>query len=185
MAKVRQNVVVDGSSGCLGGQLVLKRDKAGRTILSRKPVFDDHRLFTPAQRAQQLAFRQAVAYAAGAHTNPLYIRLAVGTVRTPRNVAISDWLHPPRILQIDLDGWSGQPGGLIRVEAIDDVLVTQVTLSIITSSGALLEHGPALRVDDLWWHYTTIAGASGSLSVLAAAQDLPGHVTQLTRVITP
>jgi len=185
MAKVRHNIFVQGASGCLGGQLVLKRDRAGRTILSRKPVFADDRRFSPAQRAQQLAFRQAVTYAAGACDHPVYAALAAGSPLTPYNLAVSDWFHPPNILEIDLGGWCGQPDRLIRVKALDDVLVTGVTLSISDLSGLLLEHGPALRVDDLWWHYTTRAAATGPLRLLAAAQDLPGHVTQQARVITP
>ena len=33
----------------------------------------------------------------------------------------------------------------------------------------------------LWWEYTTSVAASGSLKVLASAQDLPGHVAQVVK----
>ena len=51
MAKVRSNIIIDGIGGMLGNQLVFKRDKAGRTILSVKPTFGENRVFSAAQRA--------------------------------------------------------------------------------------------------------------------------------------
>jgi hypothetical protein len=183
MAKVNRNVVIDGAQGRLGRQLLLKRDKAGRTILSAKPVFDPDRVFTPAQQAQQLAFRQAVAYALSMRDNPLYARLAAGTPRTPRNIAIADWFHPPEILELDLDRYTGHAGQLIRVKAVDNVRVETLTLSISAADGTPLEQGPATRVDGLYWEYLTTASAAGSrpLRVLACAQDLPGHTTRLEK----
>ena len=59
MAKVRSNIIVDGIGGMLGNQLVFKQDKAGRTIVSVKPTFDENRTFSDAQQAQQEAFREA------------------------------------------------------------------------------------------------------------------------------
>ena len=46
----------------LGDQLVFKKDKAGRTVISYKPNFDENRMFSPAQQTQQEAFREAIAY---------------------------------------------------------------------------------------------------------------------------
>ena len=79
---------------------------------------------------------------------------------------------------MDLTGWSGQAGQVIRVKALDDV---QVTVSVSDPSGALLEQGAAKQVDSLWWEYTTSSTGSGNLKVLAAAQDLPGNVTEMSK----
>jgi hypothetical protein len=49
--------------GALGDQIVFKRDKAGRTIVSKKPKFWPERVFSRAQKAQQGRFREAMAYA--------------------------------------------------------------------------------------------------------------------------
>jgi hypothetical protein len=49
MATVRRNIVLEGLGGLLGNQLIFKRDKAGRTIVSIKPRFDENREFTAAQ----------------------------------------------------------------------------------------------------------------------------------------
>ena len=43
MAKVRNNIIIQGLSGSLGEQLVIKQDKAGRTIVGVAPSFDPNR----------------------------------------------------------------------------------------------------------------------------------------------
>ena len=53
MAKVRKNIVIQGLSGSLGEQLVIKQDKAGRTIVGISPQFDPNRTFSEAQIATQ------------------------------------------------------------------------------------------------------------------------------------
>jgi hypothetical protein len=95
MAKVQNNVIVRGMTGLFGDQLVLKQDKAGRTILSNRPHFDENRVFTPAQRAQQERFRAARAYAREAKNLEVYQAKAAGTPQTPSNVPMTDWFHPP------------------------------------------------------------------------------------------
>ena len=151
------------------------------TIVTRKPVFGDDRVFTTAQLARQALFREAAAYARAARHNPVYARLALGTPRNAYNLAISDWLHPPEILAMDLAAWDGQAGQIIRVKACDDVLVTGLTVAIIDIWGSVLERGPATQVSELWWEYTTRSAAGPSARVLACAQDLPGHTVQLER----
>jgi len=63
MAKVRQNIVIHGLSGQLGGELVVRQDKAGRTIVSAKAPADPNRQFTDVQIAHQEQFREATGYA--------------------------------------------------------------------------------------------------------------------------
>lgn len=59
MARVKKNVVMKGLSGMLADQVVGKQDKAGRTIITIKPTFPDDREFSPAQKEQIEAFREA------------------------------------------------------------------------------------------------------------------------------
>ena len=182
MATTRNNFILQGLHGLLGRQLVLRRDKIGRTIVCARPSFDPHHEFTALQKAHHRAFREAARYALSAKDEPVYVRKATGTSSNPYNIAIADWFHPPHILDIDLGSWTGQPGQVICIKASDDVLVKEVTVSITDTYGALLEHGCAVQAGDLNWLYTTTTTASGPLKLLAAAQDLPGHVTQLTRL---
>ena len=74
MAKVRKNIFVQGLSGSLGKQLVLKRGRNG-TIVSKFPVFDENRTFTEPQLKQQNKFGEAVAYAKHAKELEIYIQL--------------------------------------------------------------------------------------------------------------
>jgi hypothetical protein len=156
---------------------VLKRDKAGRTILSNRPHFRADRVFTPAQRAQQARFRAARAYAREAKDLDVYQAKAAGTSHTPSNIAMMDWFHPPEILEIDLANWTGQAGQVIRIRAVDDVQVRQVSVAILDESNAELEQGLATLNGGNWMYWTTVA-ATRRAKVLVRAEDLPGHVTE-------
>ncbi len=182
MAKVNNNIITQGLSGMLGNQVLFRQDKAGRTIVATRPRHNPNRIFSQRQQQHRNDFREAVAYAQGARTAAIYISKAAGTPMNPYNVALSDWFHAPQILEIDLGAWSGQPAKVIRVKALDDVLVTQVSISIRDGAGALLEQGPATQADGLWWEYTTRATGSGNLTVIAAAQDMPGNITEMSMV---
>ncbi|MBN1311320.1 MAG: hypothetical protein JXB30_07860 [Anaerolineae bacterium] len=179
MARVKKNVVMTGLSGMLGDQIVVKRDKAGRTIISIKPTFPDDREFSEEQLSQQEAFREAVMYAKMVKSEAVYTEKAEDTPRSGYNVAIADWFHAPEIEAIDLSGWAGQAGGSIRIKALDDVQVERVTVIITGEGDVLIEQGAAEQEDGLWWVYTTTQPATGQPRVIAIAQDLPGNIAQL------
>jgi hypothetical protein len=98
--------------------------------------------------------------------------------RQAKNVAMADWSHPPRILEIDLRGWRGCPGEVIRVLAVDDVKVGQVQVEIADGAGTILETGQAALAVSQRWEYPLQQAHSGSVTVTVFARDLPGHVTQ-------
>ncbi len=184
MAKVRNNVIVRGLSGSFGDQMVLKIDKAGRTIVSNMPTFDENRDFTPAQQAQHEKFREASAYAKDAKDQTVYVEKAEGTPMNPYNIAMADWFHEPEIKEIDLSAWTGQVGQPIRIRAMDDVQVKEVRVAITDEADVLLEQGAAVEGENSWWTYTTSATVGRSLpnmKVVVSAADLPGHVTQMTQ----
>jgi hypothetical protein len=180
MALVRQNIVMQGLSGTLGEQLVIKVAKGGRTIVSVKPTFDENRAFSAAQQEQQQAFREAVAYAKEQKDNQIYIAKAEGTSKNAYNLAMADWFHAPEILEINLDGWSGEAGQVLRIRVQDDVQVQHVEVMIMDEADTLLEQGSAVDVGALWWEYTTTGTASGNPKVVVAALDIPEHMTQVT-----
>jgi hypothetical protein len=178
MAKVRNNIVIKGLSGSLGDQLVIKQDKAGRTIVAMKPEFDPNRTFSEAQKAVHESFREATAYAKTVKTEAAYVSKAEGTPQSPYNMAVADWFHAPEILDVDATAWHGAVGQVIRVKAMDDVQVTQVNVVITDNAGAVLEQGQAVRADGLWWQYTTTATAADNPRIVATARDLPGHIAE-------
>jgi hypothetical protein len=94
---------------------------------------------------------------------------------------MADWFHPPEIKEINLSEWNGQVGQLIRVQALDDVQVQKVSVVITDESDVVLEQGLADPEDGGWWVYRTTTSSSGNPKVLVAAEDLPGHVTEMTK----
>ncbi len=179
MATVRNNIVIKGLSGSLGDQLVIKNDKAGRTIVAVKPEFNPNYAFSEAQMAVQEKFREATVYAKTVKGDEIYVNKANGSVQSPYNVAIADWFHAPEILELDASAWNGAPGQVIRIKAMDDVQVTQVSVAITDGAGTVSEQGQAVRSDGLWWNYTTTATAPEGPRIVATARDLPGHIAEL------
>lgn len=178
MVKVKKNIVMEGMSGALGDQLILKWVRGGRTILCVKPTFDPDRQYSEAQLAHQQRFREASAYGRQHKRDPLYLALAKDTAQTGYNVALGDWLNPPQILEIDLRNWHGASDEPIRMCVQDDVQVVRVRVEITDEAGGMLEAGQATEAGALWWEYRAGQPFSGTLVVMVYASDLPGHVTQ-------
>jgi hypothetical protein len=178
MAIVSNNLLVRGLSGNLGDQFVVRTEKNGRTIVSAKTNFENDREYSPAQLAQQQAFREAVAYAKAMKGQEIYITKANGGSKSPYNIAVADWFNRPEILEIDLKSWSGEAGQVIRMRVQDDVQVQHVAVAIADEADNVLEQGLAVEVGALWWEYTTTATASGNAKVMVLALDTPGHTTE-------
>ncbi|MDX1411673.1 MAG: hypothetical protein R3351_05920, partial [Nitrospirales bacterium] len=137
MAKIRSNVILQGLSGKLGDQLMLRRLRDGRTIVCVKPDFSNRKL-SREQKAHHAKFKQAAAYAReAAKQNPIYAQLAEGTMKNAYNIALSDWFHPPVVHQVKVSD------GMIRVEASDNVQVTAIKVTILNLERDVLEAGEA------------------------------------------
>jgi hypothetical protein len=167
MAKVKNNNFTTGLSGKFGN-IIFRQMKDGTTVVSAAPDFTD-RVFSEAQLDTQSRFQQASAYArAAAREIPLYAQLAEGTSKNAYNVALSDWYHSPVIHQVTVQE------GRIHVEATDNVLVSNVRLSISDEQGQTLEQGEAARISESLWEYRTATLGD----VLVEAFDLAGNRAQ-------
>ena len=168
MAKVKKNLLIQGLSGTLGKDYVCRQMKDGRTIISRKPDFSN-RQFSKDQLGQQGLLKQAAAYAkVASRTNPIYAQKAEGTPKNAYNIAVSDWFKPPVIQGIEQ--WERH----IRVDAQDNVLVTQVIVTILDAEGQVLEQGQAQLVNGVWWEYELVN--RGKIRV--EAWDMAGNRVQ-------
>ncbi len=180
MAKIKLNPILQEASGSLGKDLMLRRLPDGRTILCQKPDFSQ-RTFSQKQLSHQERFRQASAYAKqAAKTQPIYTELAAGTIKTAYNLALSDWFHPPQILDMDWHNFNGNAGNSLRVQVRDNIIVAQVVFSILSSEQQPLETGNAIQGNDLWWEYTLSRSIQGTFSLLIEAVDLAGNRCQHT-----
>lgn len=93
-------------------------------------------------------------------------------------LTIAYFLHAPAVDEIDLSSYTGKAGEAIRIRASDDFEVTGIEVSITDSNGAVLERGPAARVDGMpAWSYptTTDLPAGQQVSIEVTATDRPGH----------
>lgn len=180
MAKVRNNIFVRGLSGNLGNQFVVRTSKNGRTTVAAKTDFEYEREYSEAQLEHRQDFREAILYAQTAQVEEIYRLKANGSGRSPYNMAIADWFHAPEVKGVDLSGWRGMAGDLVRVQAYDDIKVKHVIVRFSDEVGALLEEGSATYVGAQWWEYTTVGSYTGAITVTATAVDLPGNMAEMS-----
>jgi hypothetical protein len=186
MAKQKGNVVTHGLSGKIGDLLVF-RQRAGKTVVAKVPTVS-HKV-TPAQLAQRRKFQHAVLYAGGVASDPgLSEAYAAKTKpgQTFRNLAVADYLHAPDIEVIDLSGYHGKPGDVIRIEVTDDFAVREVKAVITNPDGSVVEEGFATpEPAGYGWRYTATA-VNDDLSgdrIDVFASDTPGNIAEKTAEI--
>jgi hypothetical protein len=153
--------------------------RSGKIVVAEKPLFDDHRLRISGKGSHREALREAITFANFVETHEVYIHKAMELGTTPYNLAITDWFGAPKVLEIDVDGWTGEKGQTIRVKARDNVMVTRVTVIIRDLDENVLETGDATpsAEDNAWWNYTTQSQINMTPfpTVEAIAEDLPGN----------
>ena len=110
--------------------------------------------------------------------------------RRATDLAKADFAHPPSVLEIDVAGYFGNVGDVIRIQAKDDFEVVRVAVRILNLEKAVIEEGEATfdKAAEWWVYAAKVAVASGQgVIVQAAAYDRPGHsdLKQLDRVCGP
>jgi hypothetical protein len=188
MAKVKNNIVTQGLSGMLGGQLVFRQTSRG-TVVSVAPQPAEGPS-SAAQIAQRERFQQAIIYAKGRAKDPAvqaeYAADARERNQSVNNVLVADYMHAPNISAVDISTYTGKVGEIIRVTATDDHAVKTVTVKIENGDGTLVEQGPAQRQPDTnLYHYTTTK-ANATLAgdkITVTATDNPGHAAVKTSVL--
>lgn len=184
MAGMYRNIFSRGLTGAFPHLFVAHRTHSGKTLLTTEPMFDDRRDYIESLKAHQTATLEATTYAHFASTQEVYLQQELETGLTAHYLAVSDWFGAPKILEINIDRWTGQPGQTIRVKARDNVMVARVAVIIRNAEGAVLETGEAAqsKAGSPWWVYTTQSTLSLDPfpTVQAVAQDLPGNNTSFT-----
>lgn len=183
MAKIKDNLLVRGASGKVGKQFVYRK-RGDDTFITRMPTTDKNAKPTQQQEKIRDLFTAASGYATGAISDPKlkaeYQKKAkTNAGRTAYNVAFRDFLKAPVVKSVDTSMYKGTAGTTIVIDARDDFRVAEVTVSIKTAAGVLVEEGnailnPKFRYE---WIYTATqnnAALNGSI-ILATAKDLPGN----------
>ena len=152
MANITPNPAAGRLSGAIG-DLVFARLKNGKVIVRQRPVRTTEK--KAGEIANQEAFIRAVAYAKSVwNSQPelqaKYKAAAQQQGRQGFHLAKADFRLPPKIGDVDLSGYRGNPGDVIRVVATDDFEVKEVLLVLRRLSGDLIEQGAAvLETGDL------------------------------------
>jgi hypothetical protein len=179
MTGLYSNYFIRGSRGVAGSQFMTCITRSGKIIMTEKSISEDHRAVPDLKKSQQDVLRLAATYAEFAEREPVYINKAMETGTTAYNLAIVDCLGAPKVLEINVDNWTGKIGQTIRVKARDNVMVARVTVVIRPAAGNVLEAGEAIQSEEgsVWWNYTTqaLAPMTPFPIVEATAQDLPGN----------
>ncbi len=156
----------------------------GRVVVSPRPK-PTEREPSATQLAQRKRFAYAMSYAQEVLSNPCqrewYEELARSQNRRADKIVAADYLTLPEVRRIDLSEYRGQPGGIVRVIAVDDVEVVGVRLSMRLAAGALLEEGAAMKIHGVWCYTATQAAPIGeSVNLTATAIDRPGNEASAT-----
>ena len=178
MAKQKNNVVTYGLSGKIGDLLVF-RQVAGKTVVAKLPQQSSK--VSDKQKEHRKRFQQAVIYAktaiASPETGELY-KAGAKKGQFPVNVAVADFFNAPDIELVDLTGYTGAAGDVIKISASDDFMVKSVSVKIVNAEGEV-EEGSALPDAGLLWIYTA-TGNNNSVEtskIIITVSDLPGNLT--------
>lgn len=182
MAKTTLNPVLKQINGHIGD--LVFREVRGRTVISQKADLS-HLEPTAAQQAARERFREAALYGKAVAADPVLKALYEAAAKAERkplfSMMVTDYLHAPVVSTIDLNGYTGAAGAVIRVTAYDDFEVTAVSVSLTDGAGTVLEGGAATAENGRWLYTTTTMAPSGtSVTVTATALDRPGNGGSLT-----
>ena len=184
MSKTRDNALTMNYSGMFGKQMVY-RNRDGMSIMAKKPKKSTH---TPveSQIATRRRFRAASRWAKVALQDPttlaMYAARASG-MKTPYILAITNYMRPPEVTQINTSEYTGAIGTPINVVAYDDFEIKGVTVKIADSAGSVFEQGPCVEnLSDETWVYTATKEISDlhGLVITAVAKDFPNHTGSLS-----
>lgn len=178
MANITPNPAAGQLSGTVG-DLVFVRQKNGKVIVRHRPERKTDK--KPGEIANQQGFVRAVAYAKAVWNGAPELQAKYKTAarqqgRQGFHLAKSDFRLPPKIGDVDLSGFLGNPGDVIRVVATDDFAVKDVLLVLRRLSGELIEQGAAVLEEGTWsYRAQTQMPAGETITMEAIAVDYPGH----------
>jgi hypothetical protein len=183
MAKHYSSIFARGLTGIIDEPLEIETC-SGKAITANKVLFDDNREYIESLTPKPAAVLGATTYANFARTQDVYLNQEMETGATAYTIAVADWFVAPRVLEINIDRWTGDIGQLIQVKARDNVMVARVSLVIRDAEGKVLEMGEATQSEpgSAWWNYITksLVPMTPFPTVKAIAEDLPGNSDSFT-----
>jgi hypothetical protein len=188
MAKIKGNHLMKNVRGMFGKQVVYK-ERLGTPYIAAPPTVNENRVAKDGEQDNRNSFGEAVEFGRKAIKDPdlkkEYAALAKKG-QTAYNVAVSDARLPPKINSLLMQGYTGQPGSCILVQATDNVKVKRVQVTILDAAKNLIEQGDATdNGDNFNWIYaaTVLVQTVLGCTIEVSAYDLAGNVTVKSDVL--
>jgi hypothetical protein len=186
MAESKDNYVTKGLKGTIG-KTHTYRQRAGRTFVSkyRRPTS-----VPPTQKLRTVRanFADCIAYAKAAINDPIlkakYQAEAVDG-QTAFNVATSDALQHPELIQIKKTSHQESPAAGIIVPSKDDFKEATITVSVHQATGELLEQGnAAIEPGTNDWIYRPANAIPAGSRISLVTKDLPENGLSFSILLT-
>ncbi|MEJ1242223.1 hypothetical protein WBG78_29005 [Chryseolinea sp. T2] len=187
MARVDKNSPFYGTSGRVG-DLIFRTGLYGTTV-HLAPEKKKNKSKYRANRNSRMP--QAIEYARKRIRDPEMYELYQSGVNDAKNsaymVAITDYLHAPKISRIDSSKYTGSVKQPINIYATDDFKVNKVMVVIRNPIGELVESGEATMKSKRygrWTYLTTVVNTTtvgGTL--LVTVEDHAENITSQTVVL--
>jgi hypothetical protein len=174
------SVLLQGVRGKFGDKVFRQRN--GKTHVDPMPVFNPDRIPTKKELDVRAKFAASVAYARKAMADPgtkeVYQKKAYRK-KTAYGIAFRHATKSPVVRRIDVGSYTGLPKSQIIIIVFDDVRVEEVTVSIVTADGVLVEEGKAYLPDGHTYNWTYVATQVNNemegCKVIVVAKNLPGN----------
>lgn len=177
MARGRLGVLFAFLRGRIG-DVVIRHHNDGNISAARRPKPSSVPR-TQAQRKRESLFADAVAWASEMLKEPgvraHYEKVANRKGKRIYDLLKSDFMRPPKVDRVDVSGYSGAPGDVIKIRARDNVKVTAVRLKLHLEDGEVLEEGEAVERFRRWTYTARRPAPEGTtIRIVATAMDRPG-----------
>jgi hypothetical protein len=182
MAISFKNVITRMYSGRVGD--VVLRNYGGKSVMAKRP--DCSKVVkSPAQLENQKRFAKAVRSSKNVKSDPERCEYYRKNKKKKKSqdvyhAAMSDCLTRPKVQKVDLVGYRGIQGNVIRISAWDKFRVETVNVMILNDKGQLIEKGLAVArmfSGNREWDYTaTVENVDyKSCRILVQVKDRPGN----------
>lgn len=181
MAINKQNIIVEGSNGKIGRNLVF-RQKGGTTVMPRRSVLNPDYVASEKQINQRFTFMEAAWYAKNAIENPVLkaeYKAKAKPNQTAYNVAFKDFVTAPILHSVNYSAYTGAIGSKISFRITDVLAVVSVKVGLFDTGGVLIEEGmavqSALKLD---WIYTATVAHTPVIGthIVVTMTDTPANV---------
>ena len=184
MSITKSNAITKNYRGKFGDQVVF-RNRFGHSVMAIPPKRSKTGP-TENQVAARRRFLLASRYAKNILQDPDMLAAYTAKSRdglSPYILAVTDYLRPPFVDQIDASGYHGNPGDRISVVAGDDFQLAGVTLHITDADGFTIEEGACvvnMATGNYEFTATVAVSDVAGATITAKATDTPGHTAELS-----